>query len=296
MKLTIFTPTYNRAYILNKAYESLKLQTCKNFEWLVIDDGSTDDTESLIQKFQDEHEIHITYKKKENGGQHTALNMAIDLIDSGLLMILDSDDYLMPNAVERILYWESTIKNREKMAGVSGLRTYSTGEIIGDKWNLSENYVDATNLERKKYGLRGDKAEAYYITVLKKYYPIPVYKGENDVEKGVLWNRVASDGYKIRWFNEGIYVCEYLNDGMTRNIENNYLKNFQGYTLWIMELANIQQNKTDKIKCIALYCYIANKKKVDRKVLAQKFGVSTLDIRFAYLLGKIIHVKMKYRR
>lgn len=83
---------------------------------------------------------------------------------------------------------------------------------------------------------------------------------------------------------------------MTRNIENNYPKNFQGYTLWIMELANIQQNKADKIKCIALYCYIANKKKVDRKVLAQKFGVSTLDIRFAYLLGKIIHVKMKYRR
>ena len=213
--ITVFTPTYNRAYIIGKLYESLKRQTFKDFEWLVIDDGSVDNTENLIQGFILENEIEIRYIKKDNGGQHTALNKAIECAKGHLLMIVDSDDYLTDTALERILYWENTIAEKEGYAGISGLRAFPWGDTIGGKWKQKENYVDATNLERKKYRLRGDKAEAYYTNVLRQYYPIPVFAGENDVEKGVLWNRIANGGYKLRWFNKVIYIGEYRTDGLS---------------------------------------------------------------------------------
>lgn len=123
--LTVFTPTYNRAYIIKNVYDSLVLQTEKNFEWLVIDDGSSDNTEELIKSLIEEKKIHIRYEKKENGGQHTALNRAIEEARGKMLMIVDSDDYLKPNAVERVLYWENTINDKGKYAGVSGLKIQS---------------------------------------------------------------------------------------------------------------------------------------------------------------------------
>ena len=292
MKLTIFTPTYNRAYILNDAYESLKRQTNQNFEWLIVDDGSTDATDELVENFKKEGVISIRYIKKTNGGQHTALNLAIEMVDDGLLMILDSDDTLKENAVERILFWANSI-NEENIAGVSGLRIHKDGSVIGDKWFIKKEYIDATNLERKKYGLRGDKAEAYFVSILKKYYPIPVFSGENDVEKGVLWNRIAADGYKIRWFNEGIYYCEYLNDGMTKNIEKNYIKNFQGYTLWIKENFSYQKTKLNKIKAIAYYTHIAKLKGISNKELVEMFHINYVDLFISKIIGHIVVFRMK---
>lgn len=292
MKLTIFTPTYNRAYILGEAYESLKKQTNHNFEWLIIDDGSSDNTENLVKKFMEEEVIPIQYIKKKNGGQHTALNLAIETVDEGLLMILDSDDTLQENAVEKVLYWADTVTDKN-FAGVSGLRIHKDGSVIGDKWLAEGDYIDATNLERKRYGLRGDKAEAYFVSVLKKYYPIPVFPGENDVEKGVLWNRIAADGYKIRWFNEGIYYCEYLSDGMTSNIEKNYIKNFQGYTSWVKENYNYQKNYLARIKSIAYYMHIARLKGVSNKYLMESFDINYMSLLFAKVIGELVSFRMK---
>lgn len=271
-EITVFTPTYNRAYIIRDVYISLVKQTYRNFEWLVIDDGSSDNTEDIIKEFIQENKIEIRYFKKENGGQHTALNKAIELAKGRLFMIVDSDDFLTDNALERIIYWEKTIQGKHGYAGISGLKVYRNGKVIGNSWSSKANYIDATNFERKKFNLLGDKAEVYYLDVLKEFYPIPVYQGENDVEKAVLWNRIANAGLQIRWFNEGIYVCEYLEDGMTRNIQNNHLKNFQGYTCWKKELIDMQPSYFRVVAETSAYVEMAKKKGLSVKEMTVALG------------------------
>lgn len=292
-EITVFTPTYNRAYIIKNVYNSLVRQTYKDFEWLVIDDGSVDNTSELIQEFIDDNKIEIYYWKKENGGQHTALNIAIEKARGKLLMIVDSDDYLTDNALERIVYWNNTIKEEKGFAGVSGLRIYPNGKSIGT-WKLKDNFVDATNFEREKLGLMGDKAEAYYTDVLREYYPIPVFEGENDVEKAVLWNRIAYSGLKVRWFNEGIYICEYLEDGMTRNIQANYLKNFQGFTCWKKELIDMQKSYLRVIAQTAAYTDIAREKGLSIRDMAKVLDRKCITVLLAkiYLLAHDLKRKL----
>ena len=295
-KITVFTPTYNRAYIIKNLYESLKRQTFRDFEWLVIDDGSVDDTETLIQRFISEEEIEIVYIKKSNGGQHTALNLAIEHAKGRLLMIVDSDDYLTDNALERILYWEDTIEKKGEYAGVSGLKAFPCGDAIGGIWKHNKNYVDATNLERKKYGLCGDKAEAYYVDVLKNFYPIPVFTGENDVEKGVLWNRIANAGYKLRWFNEKIYICEYLDDGMSKNIVANHLKNFQGYTCWRRELIDMQKSYLGVVRELSEFTYKACLKGYDSRRIGELMDRNLLTVWLAKIYYKLHQLKAIVKR
>lgn len=138
------------------------------------------------------------------------------------LFILDSDDYLVLNALERIDFWIKTISGDNQFVGVSGLKMQPDGKIVGDKWSNINDYIDCTSFDKSKYKLNGDKAEAWRTDILKKFYPIPEFENENAVQKGVLWNRIANAGYLIRWFNESIYVCEYLDDGMTQNANKKF--------------------------------------------------------------------------
>ena len=291
-KITVFTPTYNRAYIIKNVYDSLIKQKFNNYEWLVIDDGSTDNTSDLIDDFISENKIDIKYVKKENGGQHTALNMAIKEASGELLMIVDSDDYLTDRALSRVVYWESKIANKQGYAGVSGLKIYPSGQVIGDRWKHNDNYVDATNSERKKLSLLGDKAEVYYTDVLKKFYPIPVFSGENDVEKAVLWNRISYAGYKLRWFNEGIYVCQYLDDGMSSNIQSNHLKNFKGYTCWKKELIDMQKSYLGVIRETAAFTDMARRKGYKIGQMGKILNKSKATIELAVLYYKLHKLKM----
>lgn len=296
IKITVYTPTYNRANLLQNLYKSLLQQTYRNFEWLIIDDGSTDNTKQVVNGFISQGIIDIRYFYKQNGGQHTALNMGIEKAEGTLLMDVDSDDYLTDNALERIVYWESTIVGRRGYAGVSGLRMYFSGEQIGTKWSGSKEYIDATNLERKDIGLEGDKAEAYYVEVLKKYYPIPVFEGENDVEKGVLWDRIAYAGYKMRWFNEKIYCCEYLESGMTSNIKSNYIKNFQGFTYWKKQLIKMQPTYKRKLGEGAFFVEISSKKGLSIGEMATLVDVSIFFIFLSIVYGKLRKIKNSIKK
>lgn len=289
--ITVFTPTYNRAYIIGNLYESLKRQTFRDFEWLVIDDGSADDTETLIQEFILENEIDIVYIKKSNGGKHIAWNMAIDCAEGLLLMSVDSDDYLASDALERVIYWEKTIAGMEGYAGVSGHRVFPSGDVIGDMWRHKSDYVDATNLERKKYKLRGDKAEAYYTDILRMFYPFPVYENENFVPEGVLWNRIANAGYKLRWFNEKIYICEYLNDGISKNILANNLKNFQGYTCWRRELIDMQKSYLGVIRELSEFTYKAHLKGYNSNRIGKLVDRNIFTVWLAEIYYKLHQVK-----
>lgn len=290
-EITVFTPTYNRAYILRNVYESLLKQKFVYFEWLIVDDGSTDNTEELVKSFlEDKAFFDIVYVKKENGGQHTALNKAIELAQGEYLMIVDSDDYISENALERVSYWIHSLEtSNELFCGVSGLKAFSNGSIVGKIWNRKEKYIDINPFHRAKYGLDGDKAEVFKIEVLKKFYPIPVFEDENDVEKGVLWNRVSNAGYKIRYFNEVIYFCEYLEDGMTKNIYKNWLKNFKGYTLWMKELIHSNISEIQQLKNTCMFVLLAQKKGMGIKEISNAINVNVFKVVLAIGIVTVYH-------
>ncbi|GBG07669.1 LPS biosynthesis protein [Paenibacillus agaridevorans] len=226
MKITVFTPTYNRGYIIGKLYQSLCDQTCKEFEWLVIDDGSADETESLFKTWaKEKNSFEINYLKVENGGKHRAINKAVQLARGKLFFIVDSDDCLTEDAIAKIVKWEESLEGNGRFCGVSGNRGATPYQMHGT--SFAGDYVDATSLERKKLGITGDKAEAFYTQLLRKYKFVEI-EGENFMTEATVWDKMAYDGYKLRWFNDVIYISEYLEDGLTRNAKDVFSKNPKG--------------------------------------------------------------------
>ena len=226
--ITIMTPTYNRAYILREAYDSLRKQSSFDFEWIIVDDGSTDETEEIVRVWvEEEKSFPIVYEKQANGGKHRAVNKGVSLAKYDYFLILDSDDTLVEKAVEIIHEWIAGIAGLKGFAGIAGLRGKADIAIGGTP---QKQYIDATNLERKKYGLLGDKAEIYKTEILKQY-PFPEFDGENFIRESAVWDRIAKDGFKIRFYSKIIYLCEYIADGLTKNTnESTYAKNFKGFT------------------------------------------------------------------
>ncbi len=237
--ITIFTPTYNRAYIIGKLYDSLKSQTVKDFEWLVINDGGSDDTSGLFARFMSEDNgFDIVYREIPNGGKHRAINKAVRLARGEAFFTVDSDDWLLPDAVEKAISWFGTIADLPGYAAVSGLKGYAKDDPIGGYGTFEGEYVDATYLERDKYNLMYDKAEVYKTEVLKNY-PFPEFEGENFITEATVWNMIGRDGLKIRWYNEVISLGEYLEDGLTRNANNRILANPLGYACHLNILESI---------------------------------------------------------
>ncbi len=281
--ITIMTPTYNRAYILPKAYNSLKNQTSFEFEWIIVDDGSTDNTEEVVKTWlKEENPFKIIYKKQENGGKHRAVNKGVLLASYDYFLILDSDDYLTDSAVETIHKWIKEIDNLENFAGVSGLRG-KNGNAIGG--SISKEYVDVTNAERKKFGLLGDKAEVYKTKILKEY-PFPEFVGENFLKESASWDRIAKDGYKIRWFNEIIYICDYIEDGLTKNTnEGTLVKNFQGFT-YCVKLYIETRKGVMLLNQIGFFYKVANLKGLTKKESAKLLNISVFKLNLGILIFK----------
>lgn len=258
MNITVFTPTYNRASLLPKLYESLKKQNFKLFEWLIVDDGSSDNTEEVVNNFIEENLINIRYIKKKNGGKHTALNVGIDNTKGELFWIVDSDDYIVETALKYIWDKWSEIENKEEFAGLSGLKGYTDGSIIGTK--ADNKYIDTDALSyRYKYGILGDKAEVYRTDVLRRF-KFPEFKGEKYVTEAVVWNRIANENLKLRFLNEVTYICEYLEGGLTNTSDKNIMESWKGTTLYYKELLLYKQVPLkDKIlngaRAYLHYCY-----------------------------------------
>ncbi|MBE7001286.1 MAG: glycosyltransferase family 2 protein [Ruminococcaceae bacterium] len=221
--VAILTPAYNRAYILHNLYESLCAQTCFDFKWYIVDDGSTDDTRELCASFHSE-DFEIAYVYKENGGKHTAVNLGIDLIVEDLIFIVDSDDRLTQNAVEVILQdWES-YKNRDDIAALSYYRCHPDGKIIGDSYGSDTAFVDSYINIRINKEIRGDKAEVFVADVLKQFR-FPVYENEKFLTESVLWMAISKAGYQYAYNGKAIYICEYLEDGLTRSGKAKIIQN-----------------------------------------------------------------------
>lgn len=247
--LSICTASYNRAYKLPGLYESLLKQTNKNFEWIIIDDDSKDNTQELVRTWKEKNNgFCIKYYCQEHGGKHRAINRAVEIAKGSFIFIVDSDDKIVENAVELINGWITSCKNNPNIGGVAGLKVSVDGKIWGGNAKISEKYVDATNFERRKYNLMGDKAEVYRKSLLNKFR-FPEFEGEYFVTEDTCWLNIAAAGYKIRWFNEPIYIAEYLDDGLSKNGANDFeghKKNFKGYCFYIAECLD-KKPFTDKV-------------------------------------------------
>lgn len=232
--ITVFTPTYNRGYIIENLYESLKKQLSYNFEWLVIDDGSNDNTEVLFKNWlKEKNNFNIRYVKVQNGGKPRAINKALELSHGKYLFMIDSDDYITEDAILKIEKWISEIDDDKSIVAVGAARVYPNGEYIkgiAPKIDIEKGYLDATNLERKKYDLDADMCEAYKIDIMKNY-PFEVWPTEKFVPEEIVLNEMALDGYKIRWHADKIYVCDYLEDGLTKGSWNLLKANPMGYAM-----------------------------------------------------------------
>lgn len=252
MFLTIFTPAYNRRYRLNALYESLCRQTDKDFEWVIVDDGSTDDTESLVNEFIEENKLDIVFHRQENGGKHRAINKGVSMARGKMFFIVDSDDFLPDNSVERIRYYSEQIMDDDRFGGICGLKCLFNGKIVGTDTSLLPNPLDCSSLEyRFKYKVRGDRAEVFKLSVLKDY-PFPEIEGEKFCTEALVFNRIAKN-YLLRYFPENIYFCEYLPDGLSASSVRIRANNPKAAVLYYKELIKNDIGLIQKLKTAINY-------------------------------------------
>lgn len=227
--LTVFTPVYNRAHTLPRTYESLCIQECKDFMWLIIDDGSTDGVESLIREWQKkDNGFEIQYIYKENGGMHTAHNVAYEHIVTELNTCIDSDDCMAEGAVQSIVEEWKKVKDKG-YAGLIGLDADLKGELIGK--GFPKDLKETTLMGYYAAGGIGDKKLVYRTDVIKKYPPYPVFEGEKYVSLAYIYRLIDQD-YKLAVLDKVLCNVEYQNDGSSATMWKEYVKNPKGFAFW----------------------------------------------------------------
>lgn len=229
--ITVFTPTYNRKHTLTRLYNSLCLQTNKNFEWLIVDDGSTDDTESLIFGFHPKDFV-IRYYKQNNGGKHRAINYGVSLSKGTWFFIVDSDDYLRNDAIDIISRNLLKIECDDNFCALVVNRVNTEGEVVGSICNYKQLDADFCSY-RTILKIKGDKAEIVRTSVMREF-PFPEIEGELFCPENIVWYRM-SQKYIARYINEDVYFCEYLEGGLTDGKEFIKVNNPIGYIIYYFE-------------------------------------------------------------
>lgn len=252
--ITVFTPTYNRAYILPILYKSLQAQIMHEFEWLIVDDGSTDNTAELAHCWQAQNNsFPIRYFKTPNGGKHRAINVGVANAHGEAFFIVDSDDSLPINALENIQSAFNRIADDIRFAGVCGLRADPQTLKPLSNTALLNRTLDCSMTDiRREYHICGDMAEVFKTSVLRQY-PFPTFEGENFISEGAVWNKI-SQHYLLRYVPQIWYLCEYLPDGLTQNIRKKYRNNPLG-TVYVLNavLADKQETVIRKLCTAVLY-------------------------------------------
>lgn len=248
MRLTIFTPLYNRKDTIERLYRSLlKQKNRESFEWVIVDDGSTDGSGNLIEEFQKEKKIEITYKYTQNGGKMRAVNEGVKLAKGELFFIVDSDDYISDNCVELILKYANELP--EKLGGLIFRKLdIQTGKVSGKSFpNL---VMDSTPIEMVyNLGIIGDKAEIFKTELLRQN-PFEVFEGEKFIPEATVWIKIG-ERYKMRYVDEPIYCFEYLEDGYTKNFYNLLKKNPKGFKKYYKEMLSYPIPFKNRVKfCI----------------------------------------------
>lgn len=288
--LTVFTPTYNRAYLLPRLYNSLCNQSSQDFLWLVIDDGSTDNTREIVAKWNQEKKIEIHYYYKKNGGMHSGHNKAYKHLETPLNVCIDSDDYMPKTAVADILENWPLIKDKPQFAGLVGLDAVESGEIIGTKIPEHLKSVKLNELYAV-HGVKGDKKLVYKTEIVHQYPPYPEYPGEKFVPLDYLYLLIDQD-YDLLPVNKVFCTVEYQEDGSTRNILKQYRRHPNGFAF--SRVSRIKYGKTLKERfknAIHLVSSAIFAKKASWLSEAKKPFLIFLALPFGVLLNFYIRVK-----
>ena len=250
VRITVFTPTYNRAALLSRLYESLCEQQFDDFEWVVVDDGSTDNTLAVINRYKAEARFPIRYFRQPNGGKHRAINRGIDEANGELFFIADSDDCLAPSALKNVMAVYEPIASDMRFAGVAGLDESFDGVIIGTP--LPSDVIDCNAIDiRLKYHVTGDMKEVFRTSVLREFR-FPEFEGERFCPEALVWNRIAQK-YMLRYFNKAIYRAAYLPDGLTRRIVRIRMESPMASTTHYSELNGYAVPMLQKLKAAINY-------------------------------------------
>jgi glycosyltransferase involved in cell wall biosynthesis len=290
--LTVFTPLYNRINTLKRTYESLKRQTSKDFVWLIIDDGSTDNPYEIIKEWiKINNGFEIKYVYKENGGMHTAHNTAYENIDTELNVCVDSDDYMPDNAVELIVNCWNENKNKG-YAGIIALDfADSTKKVIGKE--LPTDKESTTLMGYYNNGGFGDKKLIYRTDIIKATPPYPVFDNEKYVALAYKYHLI-DEKYELKILNECVCIVDYQMDGSSTNMYRQYVRNPKGFAFWRKEQMKHSINIKQKFKACIHYVSssLIAKNKHFVKESPEKF-LTVLSIPIGYILKVIVMKKSK---
>ena len=288
--ITVFTPTFNRAHLLPRLYKSLCDQTSKYFLWLIIDDGSSDNTRELVEQWIAEDKIEIQYQYKENGGMHTGHNLAYQIIQTPFNTCIDSDDYMPINAIEIIT---KEIQNlAPHYSGIIGLDADKDGNLIG---TIIPEYLESCKLYElyTKHGVLGDKKMVYKSEITKKYPPYPEYQGEKFVPLSYKTLMIDLD-YDLKPVNKVLCIVEYQTDGSTRNMLKQYRRNPKGFAF--SRISRIEYGSTFKERfknAIHLVSSALFSKDFSWLHKTNKKLVVVVAIHFGIILNVYIRIKTK---
>ena len=250
MKITVFTPTYNRADKLPRLFDSLTAQTSYNFEWLVVDDGSVDDTEDLILQLKKDAPFPVRYYKKENGGKHTAYNLALEHAQGEWLVCLDSDDTLTEQAVQVLCMW---LEQAGDTDGVVAYKEDLNGKILGTRFPEGVSQLHISDLGAK-YGCTGDYVFAYSTSIAKEY-PFPVYAGERFAPEGVMLDKLGPK-CSVSVVSQPLMCCEYQPDGYSAQAYRLIKENPCAYTQCFLQKIDLPTSVKDRVMNATRYqCY-----------------------------------------
>lgn len=283
MLLTVFTPTYNRAHTLPRLYESLVRQTSRDFEWLIVDDGSTDGTRELVDSWINDAEITVRYVYQENGGKPSAHNRGASEAQGELFFCVDSDDYLTDFATLKIA--DAWRKADEGKVGIVAYKVLSDGECVTD---IGDTEVTSFTLKEGYdcHGLSGDAALVFKTEVVRRF-SFPHFEGEKFIPEGYLYDLIDTVG-ELAVLREKIYVCEYLDDGYTANMKRILYKNPQGYFVYINNRLKIDKGIKRKFLDSVRYMAMAIAHKKKRRVRDAACPIYALA---AYLPGWLLYVR-----
>ena len=291
--LTVFTPTYNRAYVLKQCYDSLCRQTCKDFVWLIIDDGSSDNTKEIVEKWMaNDNWFEIRYVYKQNGGMHTGHNKAYELIDTELNVCIDSDDFMPDDAVELIVnFWK---ENKDSSySGIIALDVYKNGQVIGKEL---PNKKSTTLSGYYQKGGQGDKKLIYRTEIINKYPPYPEFEGEKFVPLDYKY-LLADQDYELLIMNKPVCVVEYMEDGSSKNMLRQYYKNPRGFAF--MRKVHMKYDKGFKRKFKTCIHYVSSSFiSKNRKFVKEspRKGMTVLATPFGFALYLLVLYNNRIKR
>ncbi len=286
--LTVFTPAYNRAHTIGRTYESLCRQTCKDFEWLVIDDGSSDNTRALVEGWIKEDKIPVRYIYQQNQGMHGAHNTAYRNIATELNTCIDSDDYMPDDAVEKIVtFWKQY--GSDRYAGIIGLDQTMDGKIIGTKFPADRKTTTLYGFYAR--GGRGDKKLVYRTEVIRQYPEYPLFEGEKYVSLGYKYQLIDQD-YELLALNEPLVTVEYQDDGSSRNMYRQYWNNPQGFAfIRKVDMRLVPDRKRKFMSCIH---YVSSSLRAENRRFIQESPLPFLTI-LAVLPGYMLYKYTEYK-